>query len=75
MEAGFQLYEQADVNPGKVTPVPMIPQIALKKNSFSPSDYHLTVWNPVVPMRMARCDIKDQHLIRPVLLCSMRLQL
>jgi len=31
MEASFQVYEQADVNPGKVTPLPKIPQIALKK--------------------------------------------
>jgi len=43
MEASFQLYEQADANPGKVTPVPKIPQIALKKLPASPSDYHLTV--------------------------------
>jgi hypothetical protein len=37
MEAGLQPYEQADVNPGKVTPVPMIPQRALKKILFPPA--------------------------------------
>jgi hypothetical protein len=31
MDATFQLYEHADVNPGKVTTVRMILQIALKK--------------------------------------------